>query len=313
MRNFLEKFLISFLLATSVLLGLSFWLNIKYGFNIFSSQHWAFLSQLQASHTTVSYGFYVSFVVAFCIFIVGLIAIFTIKHQSHIQQTPIQKQPAVQQQPVVQQQPEQTQPAPEPQQPSAIVSRPPRLHLPKNMAQIAAMAHEQQKNTPVQQTTNNGGGFTPTTSSYTQPTQKPAQESPYNSVISDIMTNAGYLVKPNPMISGFTSNVFAIGNNEIVWIGGVDCDINTLKNAVKKLNSTFEDTLEDITIHVNPFVLDTAEVYEDDDTVLIFHDIDELKDFMSKHPADEISEDEQESFDAYSEYIDTIIKYVRNI
>ena len=46
---------------------------------------------------------------------------------------------------------------------------------------------------------------------------------------------------------------------------------------------------------------------------LVFHNLDEIKEFISKHPADKIEGNEQENFDAYSEYMDTIIKYVKNL
>jgi hypothetical protein len=44
--------------------------------------------------------------------------------------------------------------------------------------------------------------------------------------------------------------------------------------------------------------------------------LDELKKFVSEMPPvwpKEIANYEQENFDAYSEYIDTIIQYVKNI
>lgn len=293
MRNFLEKFLISCLLIISILLGLSFWLNVKYSFNMFSAKHWLFLSQLQASNAKIEFGFYTSFIIAFVVFLFGTLAIFSIKHEQKTavsvpQNTP---QPNVVQQiqpatiPVA----EQTN-TPIPQY--GPIVRPQRLNLPKNMAAIAAHNFEQQKNIPQKQT---------------------PQESPYNSVIKDIFEKAGYTIKQNPVISGFTTNLFAIGNNEIVWMGGIDSDITKVKNAVAKLNDTFQETLDDISIHIHAFILDTRHIYENDDTVLIFHDTDEIREYISKHPADSISENDQENFDAYSEYIDTIIKYIKNI
>ena len=47
--------------------------------------------------------------------------------------------------------------------------------------------------------------------------------------------------------------------------------------------------------------------------LMIFKSIDELKEFIKQNPADEITENDRESFDSYSEYIDTIIQYIKNI
>ena len=60
---------------------------------------------------------------------------------------------------------------------------------------------------------------------------------PYNQIISEIFSNNGYVVKPNPTIVGFTPNLFAIGNNEVLWIGGVDCDEQKMTSAIEKLQS----------------------------------------------------------------------------
>lgn len=290
MRNFLEKFLISCLLIISVLLGLSFWLNVKYSFNMFSSKHWLFLSQLQASNAKITIGFYASFIIAFIVFLFGTLAVFSIKHE---RKAAVSK-PKTAPQPNIVQQP-QTTPVVEqttaPQTPSSLITRPQRLNLPKNIAAIAAHNFAQQKNTQ----------------------QKQTQDSPYNSVIKDIFEDAGYTIKQNPVISGFTSNLFAIGNNEIIWMGGIDSDINKIKNAVVKLNDTFQETLDDISININSFILDTHHTYDSDDTVLIFHDIEEIREYISNHPADPVKESDKENFDAYSEYIDTIIKYIKNI
>ncbi len=294
MRNFLEKFLISFLLIISILLGLSFWLNVKYSFNMFSAQHWTYLSQLQASNTHIEIGFYTSFIVAFVIFLFGTLAIFSIKHE--------QKQPVVHN--------TQTIPVPEPVQQKTTTQpaqdtvstpqygpmvRPQRLNLPKNMASVAAHNFEQNKNTQ------------------NQPKNQSTQDSPYNPVIKEIFENAGYTIKQNPVISGLKMNLFAIGNNEIVWMGSVDSDIQKMKDAIEKLNNTFQETLDDITINIRSFVLDTRNIYESDDSVLVFHDTEELRNYVSQHPADNVNDSDKENFDAYSEYIDTIIKYIKNI
>lgn len=295
MKNKLEHILLSILLGLSVLLGLSFWLNIIFNFNIFCHAHWEEFAKLQASHTPISIGFYLSFMVAILIFLIGLYFIYrsTIKLILHPQTKTISisvPAPTPEQKPAVIEQPKETTTSPITQD-----NRPPRLNLPKNMADIASKNHINHVNQERIKSVQSG-------------------ESPYNSTIAEIFTNNGYLVKPNPRISGFSPNLFAIGNNEVLWIGGVDCDIEKMTNAIQKIDSVFKDTLEDITININSFILDTLNRYDSQNgSMMIFKSIDELKDFISEHPADEIDDTTKESFDSYSEYIDTIIQYIKNI
>ena len=116
-----------------------------------------------------------------------------------------------------------------------------------------------------------------------------------------------FIVKKKPKISGFTPNLFALGADEIIWIGGVDCDIDKLNKAIERLESTFEETLEDITIIVNAFLIDTVGKYNSDDRIHIFHSIDELKQYISENPGNPIDDSNREDFDAYSDYIDTVL------
>ena len=76
MRNKFERILVALLLSISVLLGLSFWLNMIYGFNIFNAEHWAELSKLQVEQIPISNGFYISIAVAIFILVFGLCFIY---------------------------------------------------------------------------------------------------------------------------------------------------------------------------------------------------------------------------------------------
>lgn len=284
MKNKLEHILLSILLGLSVLLGLSFWLNTIFNFNIFCAAHWDEFARLQAAQTPIATGFYVSFAVALFIFVVGEYFIYrsTLKQilKPKEQNAPLPKIEA-------------TQEIKETLTPTIVFdNRPPRLNLPNNMAQIVAHNHNVQQ----------------------KPKQQTNDTSPYNPIISEIFSNVGYIVKPNPKISGFIPNLFAIGNNEVVWIGGVDCDIEKMMFGLQKLDSVFKETLEDITININAFVIDTLNKYDSlNNDILVFKSTEELKEFIKQHPADDITEAEQESFDSYSEYIDTIIQYIKNI
>ncbi|MBR5354541.1 MAG: hypothetical protein IK122_00250, partial [Alphaproteobacteria bacterium] len=197
---------------------------------------------------------------------------------------------------IVQAPAEQSQDVPETKttKPVFMDNRPPRLQIPTNMAQIAEQKHTAKMQQIVKQDTQ--------------------YENQYNPILSKIFSANGYIIKQNPTISGFVPNLFAIGNNEVVWIGGVDCDIEKMMQGIEKLDSVFKETLEDIQININAFIVDTLNKYDSLNTgLLIFKSIDDLTAFINEHPADAIEETDQESFDSYSEYIDTIIKYIKNI
>lgn len=292
MKKHIETILISILFSTSVLLCLSFWLNIRFGFNLFYASHWDELAKLQAAHIPINNTFYISIGITIFILIFGLYLIFKPKFRKitkpkqseSLSATDISKSISTQT-PVINN--SVTKPV--------SLTKPKQLNLPKN---FAAIVEQQYKNTTNQ-----------------QQTPKPKNESNnvtiYDSQLSEIFTDNAYLVKPNIKFQGFTSNLFAIGKDEVLWIGAVDCDINIFKKVIDKLKSVFAETLEDIPINVYPFILDNRKMYDFDENIMIFHDINDLKNTVSQHP--NTGDSDKESFDAYSDYIDTIIQYVKNI
>lgn len=291
----------------SVVLGMTFWLNTKFGFNLLSAKHWQELASLQAAHTPIDKTFYISLGVGVFILIFGLYLIFRPRFRKlpkpviPQQPTPqIHQQPVMEQkQPAPQQTIQQTQPVqkthtePEPQEQdvpvSALMNRPPKLNLPRNMETLAQNNYMKQQNPAP----NNSGPQQNTTI--------------YDQELRNIFEQNSYVVKPNLTISGLKTNLFAIGNHEVLWMGAVDCDMNKLKASIGKLRALFEETLEDIPINIFAFILDTKNVYTPGDDIMIFHSIEEISEFISNNPADNIDEDEKENFDAYSDYIDNII------
>ena len=288
MRNKFEHILLSLLLGISILLGLSFWMNTSFGFNIFYKSHWEELAKLQATNAPINPWFYISIGIALAIFIIGLIVI-NIPLVKHKRINTIKvNQPTPSVAPVVEQQ---LKTEKEPQKESnIIVSRPPRLNLPKNFEYLAKQKHESRTETPKDNTTL------------------------YNDALSQLFSENGYVVKPIPVISGFSPNLFAIGNNETLWIGGVDCKLEQLQKAIEKLNTVFQETLEDIKINISAFLIDTLNVNNsNNESILIVHSIDDLKKFLTEHPVELLTEEDQDNFNAYSEYIDTIIQYIKNL
>jgi len=294
MKRYLEKFLTSVLLGTCILLCLSFWLNIRFRFNLFCLKHWDELAKLQtSSNPHINKVFYVSIGISLFAFIAGLYIIYRPRLRKISNNQPVSYNN-------IQTDQNQTNYTPQPSNAYAMtLQRPPKLDLPKNMATVAAQTHAQQQSPQQQQ--------------IQQPVKHKQQPTIFDDQLTEIFTNGGYIVKPNLTISGFTTNLFAIGTNELAWIGAVDCDINTLKNASNRLQSLFKETLEDIPIHVSAFMLDTKNIYNSDDTIMIFHTINEIQSFIQANQNPELPESEIDNFNAYSDYIDTIIQYAKNI
>ena len=59
--------------------------------------------------------------------------------------------------------------------------------------------------------------------------------------------------------------------------------------------------------------MDTLKQYQPTDSIMVFNTIDDIKTFISQNPNGEIDDTNTDDFDAYSEYIDTILQYVKNI
>lgn len=296
MRNKFEHILLSLLLGIAVLLGLTFWLNIIYGFNLFAKEHWNELARLQAEQIPISNGFYISIGVAVFIFVFGLLFLY-IPSIKRVQKKETITRPIVDSVNLVpmtveqhHEQRKEEKPVIEP--PKLNLSRPPRLNLPSNMAKILQQRQEE----------------------ITKKQEDAPQQ--YDSILAQIFSDKGFVVKPNPVISRFTPNLFAIAPNEIVWLGAVDSDINKLQSAINRLENIFTETLEDIKINVNAFMVDTKNTQSATDSIFVFKSVDELKNFVSELPPampKDMSESERDNFNAYSEYIDTIIQYVKNL
>ena len=297
MRNKFEYILLSILLGIAVLLGLSFGLNIIYGFNLFASEHWNELARLQAEQIPISNGFYISICVAVFIFVFGLLLLYIPAIRRTKKQEIVKpvvnietSAPIIPKKKTEQENYEKTVDiAP---RVDLNMSQPPRLNLPDNMARVLQQRYEENQ----------------------QKTENSPQR--YDSILAQIFTDHGYIVKPNPIISGFTPNLFAIAPNEIVWIGAVDTDVNRLQSAIARLDGIFTETLEDIKININAFIIDTKNVQPQTDSIFVFKSVEELKTFVSELPPawpKDMTDADQDNFDAYSEYIDTIIKYIKNL
>ena len=143
------------------------------------------------------------------------------------------------------------------------------------------------------------------------PAPAPAAANAINfDTLRDIFDRAGYSVKRSPQIGNFKPAVFAIGTSETLWIGGVGIDQAPLAAAMERLDTVFSDTLDDIQINIYGFIIAPTGAVSDQN-ILTFPDTDALAEYMAAHkntPPE--NADGRENFDAYSEYIDTVINYM---
>jgi len=285
MKKQIEYILNSILLGLSIVLGLSFWLNTKFNFNIFSEKHWAELAKLQASHTPINIHFYISIGIAIFLFITGLYIIHRARFRRFLHIKEQQKKQTTQE---VQTDKDAN---------TLIVEssyKPARLVLPKNLSSQHIIEE--------------------ITKTSVKPINAQSQNNSFDNELKDILIGLGYQIKNSVFIKGFKPNILAIGPGEQFIIGGVDCDLQKMKNAIQALKDTFLETLEDVEINVFGFVLNSTETITEDTDIQILKNLDDVKLFIGElHNNIQPDEEGDDSFDSYSEYIDTVLQYINNI
>lgn len=311
MMNKLNNILIGLLWLLAVTLGTTFWFNTMFGFNIFSVQHWQHLAYIQATGQSVKPAFYISIVVAVLIAIFGLYKLLqprfrqiTMPIFDRTKSAPVQKADTVT---VVQQteKPIQAMPnqahtqQPVTEQPHTVEthtnfdtqsSRPPRLNI-----------------TTVTRTTNVPRvPLAPASQTRTNPETEYAE-------IRNIFESAGYVFKGTPKIKNVQTAVVAIGTGEVLWIGAVGIKNTDMQRAVQTLAGIFTDTLEDIEIHINAFVVSAPDAADATPDILQFATVEDLRNYINGVPNTPPDADETENFDAYSGYIGTVMDYVGKI
>ena len=326
MMNRFNNFLVGLLWLLAITLGATFWFNTMYGFNIFAAQHWQHLAYMQATGQAVKPSFYISIVVILFIMIFGLYKLLqprfrqitmpvidrtsqpqmTKKTVTTIQTTttPVQQpaqpvsQPAPQPEPQPVPQPEQQPVVSEPVTPTPMatpepqMARPPRLNIP-TVTRVSPVPNVPISSTPQQTLTN--------------------PETDY-AEIRNIFEAAGYVFKGMPKIKNVQTATVAIGSGEVLWIGAVGVKNADMQRAVQTLSDVFSDTLDDIEININAFIVASPDAAENSSTnILQFATVEDLRNYISGRPNTQPDEDERENFDAYSGYIGTVMDYIGKI
>lgn len=298
----------------------SFWFDLQFGFNIFSSAHWHYLGAAQVGAAKVSSFFYASLIAFGFVLVFGLYLI-NRPHRRKIRlneteskaTSPINSSLEILGTPDTQNQ----QPTTNAQPRAAAVPRPPRLNAAPHLMAAA-----------------------PT------PTQAPAPQKALKNtvgILDELFIDAGYSVKAPPKVSGIQLDLLAVGMDEVLY-SGIVCaepgDITAaeggnskwktsarefespawrISQAASAMRTLFSETLDnDIKITVRPFVVmdggtianraSLEKIWEAFE-VQVFNSIAALREYLQKNPNRETPESEQEDFDAYSEYIDTVSDY----
>ena len=307
----LDKILLCILWLLAVTLGTSFVFNTIFGFNIFSAAHWQYLSYLQASKEPVSNVFYILLVILIFITIFGLYVLFVprlrtikfpkiFKRNKQNQQTNVPNNQTDSSTLDILPAEEQGVQVTRPQNINVTTMRPPRLHL---SIPTSTNTLKESSSTPYPQRQQN-----------TAQTPATATKNADYSEINDIFTQFGYTVKQAPRINGIQTALLAIGNEETLWLGTVGIKTTELRSMIDKISQIFSDTLDDIYINVNGFIINAVDAStSESEDILMFNSISDLQEYLQTVPNPPLNEDEKENFEAYSEYIDTVLKYIGNL
>lgn len=308
MNNKLDKILLAILWLTASTLVACFWFNIRFGFNIFSGAHWHHLAYMQATKTPVSSVFYISIIASVVITMFGLYMLVRPRLRKitlparDIKKTAPAPQPAPTDKTATVTTPTQTTPQPTPAIPEINLARPPRL----NMGTPAP------ENTQIFTAPPPGATISPTAP--VAPIAPATQQAPAdNPELREIFESTGYTIKPTPRINTPIS-LLAIGANETVWIGGIGITTDAIQTVIDKMQQIFSDTLDDIEIAVNGFIIsapdaDTPSAPE----ILTFDSTDSLRNYMEQHSNPPLDPDDAENFDAFSSYMSTVVEYLGKI
>lgn len=278
----------------AAVLGTCFWFNTQFGFNIFSGAHWHHLAYMQASQQPITPAFYISLVFTVIITIIGLYILLRPRKAT----APIHK-PNVPSRNSL----SHTHPAPPTQAP---LSSPPST-TPNTTQDVSVPAsYEPQMSRPMRLNISPAPQILPT------PTTKNAtQDWPE---LREIFESTGYVIKPNKFIDGIQISLIAIGADENIWLGAVGVPTTSLKSVIDKFNRIFEDTLEEIIINISGFVISAPDAASPGaPEILTFDTLGALREYMNAHPNPELDSDEQENFDAYSNYISIVLDYLGKV
>ena len=294
MKNKFDNILLSTLWLTIALLGTSLWFNIMFGFNIFSKANWNHLAYMQAAQQPINNVFYLSLTVSVFITIFGLYLLIRPRYRKIKLHTPSQPQAS----------PTITKPVSNETWAIAL-ERPKRLNTGLSLPTPAVPSDN---DAPVYR-----AAPVPSSTNLTAPVAPNTPASNWDkSEISKIFEDAKYTIKPTPKIQGLPTLLFAIGSDETVWIGAGDCQPADLSKRIEAIQQVFYDTLDDVDITVNGFILNKTAPHATPD-ILVFDSTESLRNYINAHPNTPPDPEKADTFEAFSSYISTVIEYLGQI
>ena len=295
----INSMLLGTLWSLAMVLALDFCLNTLYNFNMFSDAHWQYIAEIQASQAQIATGFYISITITIVLWILGLYIIFRPRFRkiklSHpapeTHNTPNNEikneSPAPVLPPVITEQKNEV----PPQSTAPRFVRPPHLHI-----QSAAFTTPKQNIQKKEQK------------------KSEPQKSLYTHEIREIFENANYrVITPKP-IKKTPISLIALGENETLWIGAVNISHEQMADVMLELKSVFDETLQDIEIDINAFIINPSD-NDAVDAILDFDSLKSLSDVISENPNTPESDDNENdgnSMDAFAGYIETVLTYLGN-
>ena len=130
----------------------------------------------------------------------------------------------------------------------------------------------------------------------------------YTDELNKIFTDAGYVLKSAPIILNIKTILFAIGSDEALWIGAQNVSDTDFENIINRIDDIFSETLEDIKITINPFIIDNNKT---SNKIKVYKSVGDLQAELPENR--KLSDTEQEDFEAFSEYIDTVSDYLKKL
>ena len=272
----------------TVALAITFWMNIRYGFNIMSAAHWEYLSTLQASRASIKPEFYLSIIGAIFVGIAGMYLLVRPRFRKIVLTPPAPTQAQIPSATVV--------PA-RPKAPTGMraISVRPQIQKPSNMVPAIAPRPKPLATPPA--------------------VQNKEPENPLGEKIKSVFESAGYVMKPCKKLGRLVNPVVALGYDNMVWIGISNNSTENMQDAIQTLVTIFDDTLgdmaNDMSLH-GCIIKPTESGNNNPDLISTFASIEEFSEFMKKYQNKKPDDFDNELFDAVSTYVTTVTGYTGN-
>ena len=140
----------------------------------------------------------------------------------------------------------------------------------------------------------------------------PVSEAVYSKIteIYDIFIKSGYEICDLIRIDGKHPAVVALGTDEKLYIATTAIEEEALQNTLKRIELCFADTLEGIKINTRILCIDGTKT-SIAEKIIHFTSVDTLQKYIMARPnIRPRTQSDMENFDAYSEYITTVIEYL---